>query len=73
MFIKEITLGKCEHEGDLEKPFKDLRNSGTAILEYEINDKAETAKILVQVDNVEEFMNKYRKTGSFGLSSLNQE
>lgn len=70
MYIKEITLRECEHEGDLENPFKNLRNSGAAILEYEINEEAETAKVLIQIDNVKEFINKFKKTESFGFSSL---
>ena len=64
MVTKEISYNKSK----LDVLLKDLRKSGAIILEYEF--KNNLIYILIRVNNMEAFINRYKKTDTFSLSSL---
>ncbi len=60
---KEIQFTNCE----LYHILNDLRQSGAIIIEYD------SSTVLISVTNFDNFINKYKETKTYELSSLNQE
>ena len=70
MFKGTIVFGECEHDGDLNRYEEDLVACGAKIIGREINDDSEEGYVLVEVVDKNKFMEGFKKTDSFGFSSL---
>lgn len=70
--MKQINVNfhECEHEGDLGGYVYDLRQSGAKILHTTINDESEVGNVVIEVENFEAFMEKFKKTSSCDFSNL---
>ena len=60
-------FSECEHQGDLDWYIEDINNSGGEVASSEINHEAETAEVVVCVDDMEDFTFRYRQTNSAGF------
>ena len=65
-----LSFGECEHEGDMNTYIDDLHKSGASVLEYEIDEDEEEGTVQIVIDDLSEFLAKFRKTESFGFCNL---
>lgn len=61
--FKEITFIECE----LKEILNNLRQSGAIIQEYD------SSSVLVRIDNLNQFINKFKQTKTYNLTSLKEE
>lgn len=68
--MKTITLNfhECEHEGDLDYYLDDIREAGGNAVSWELNYEAETAEVKVEVEDVKEFLIKFKETDGCDFS-----
>lgn len=59
-----MSFYEVEHEGDLRPILNDIARCGGRVVDYSINDEAETAQVVVQVKDRKAFGEKFRKTES---------
>lgn len=65
-----IRFGECEHEGDLDNYADDLEKSGAKILSSYVNEDAECGTIKIEVENVQKFLEEFKKTDSYCFSNI---
>jgi hypothetical protein len=58
------TFIECEHEGDAERVYRDIRWAGGYNIKYELNYEAEIAEFTWDVDDQEKFEQQFCETGS---------
>lgn len=63
-----IIFYECEHNGDLQSYIHDVVDSGGNVIDSEINYDAEKAEVLVEVNDKNEFFNKFFSTYACGFS-----
>lgn len=68
--MKTITIHfyECEHEGDLDNYLQDVQDSGGKAVNYNLNSDAETCDVDVEVENVEDFLLKFKLTDACDFS-----
>ena len=65
-----FTFYECEHSGDLEDYISDIEKSGGKDVKAEADFEEEEAEVKFQVEDKEEFLEKFKKTESFNYSHL---
>ena len=58
------TFIECEHEGDTDRVYGDIRRSGGYNIKYELNFEAEIAEFTWDVDDQVKFEQQFSKTVS---------
>jgi len=70
--MKTITINfyECEHNGDLDDYFADIRKAGGNVINVDHNFKAETAEVEVEVENIKTFLIKFIETDGCDFSQV---
>lgn len=66
-----LTFYECEHDGDLRNYEGDLVACGAKIIGAGIDYGAEIGHVVIEVDDVNLFAEKFRETDSSGFSQYN--
>ena len=63
-----LTFSECEHSGDLERYEEDIRKCGGTIIMSDCKPDDEEGYIMFNVEDRKDFIEKFRKTESYGFS-----
>jgi hypothetical protein len=65
----QVTLifHECEHGGDQGHYEDDVASAGGKVTDSRLNSSAETCTMVIEVDDIKEFLHKLSKTGSEGF------
>jgi len=68
--MKTITINfyECEHNGDLDDYFADIRKAGGNVINVDHNFEAETAEVELEVENIKTFLIKFIETDGCDFS-----
>lgn len=64
----EVTYYECEHFGDLERYKQELCSAGARVIEENPDFDSEEVTFRIEVDNINAFLEKFRKTDSYDFA-----
>lgn len=67
---KTILFTECEHSGDLANYLEDLELAGAKIISSEMAFDAEEAKVIVEIENIENFNTAFMVTDSYDFATI---
>jgi len=65
-----LRFGECEHSGDANEYERDITKSGGKVLKTQVDEEGEECVISVEVTDLDAFKTAFKKTDSWGFSSL---
>lgn len=67
---KTILFTECEHNGDLQNYIEDLELAGAKIIQEIPDFDAEEARVIIEVENIENFKIAYMVTDSYDFATI---
>lgn len=65
-----IRFRECEHYGDMDDYTEDLMASGAKITSTDVDEDDEVGSATVEINDPQDFLNRFKKTKGFEFSSL---
>ncbi len=64
-----IDFRECEHDGDLDNYIYDIVESGGTVINKQIDYDEETAWVIVEADNKDDFFEKFEHTNAYDFTN----